>query len=360
MKKVVLCIPTLGIGGAERFVADLATNMDRASFDVIVAITRQNTSTYLKDVLEKHGIRIVDLSGPNYLSMLVKQLAFLRKEKPDVVHTNIGSILHMMMATKLVPVPIKLFTLHNQAEYILNQRKINRWLYQKAFSFFGYIPVAICENVAQSLMGAFGLSGEQIRVVNNGIDISKFYPLQNNQHTDSVRIITTGTMYPIKNHMGLIEIFGQLYKKHPHVTLTILGDGELRHALEEKIGQLGLAEAVHLPGIQQNVCVYLQNADLYVSASKSEGLPLSILEAMACGLPVVATDVGGTVDIVKNGISGIVVPKDNKKALEDALESLIENDRLRMQYGMASRQIAQDWSLEACVKGYEKLYLAEV
>ena len=122
---------------------------------------------------------------------------------------------------------------------------------------------------------------------------------------------------------------------------------------------LGLRNAVSMPGVQKDVCSYLQKADIYVSASKSEGLPLSILEAMACGLPVVATAAGGTVDIVKTGVNGIVVPKDDEKALEEALEKMVEDAEMRKEYGAASLQIVQDWSIDACVRGYEALYIGQ-
>ena len=120
-----------------------------------------------------------------------------------------------------------------------------------------------------------------------------------------------------------------------------------------------MTEVVRMPGIQMNVNDYLQRADIYVSASLTEGLPLSILEAMACGLPVVATAAGGTVDIIKTGINGTVVPIDDKEEMQIALQALISNEELRVEYGKASRQIAEAWSIEACVQGYATLYAAE-
>lgn len=356
MKKVVLCIPTLGIGGAEKFVVDLATQIDKTAFDVTVAITRINMDSNFKNVLTKNGIRIVDLSGKNYLGMLRKQVAFLKKERPDIVHTNIGSVLHLMLATRLVPVPVKLFTMHNQAEYILGEKKRKKWIYKMAFTLFGYTPVAICDNIAQSIIDAFGLKASKIRKVNNGVDLSRFVPAQKTGKEKIVEIITTGTMYPVKNHSALIDAFSSLHKNYPNTRLTILGSGQMRDELEQKVVQLGLAEVVSMPGIQKNVCAYLQKADIYVSASKTEGLPLSILEAMACGLPIVATDAGGTVDIVKSGVNGIVVPRNNTKALEDALVAMIEDPQLRSTCGAESLRIVQNWSIDRCVQGYEKLY----
>ena len=357
MRKVLLCIPTLGTGGAEKFVVDLATKLDSTAFDVTVAVTRKNVSSIFERVLAEHNIPVVDLSGDSYFAMLRKQLLYLKRERPDVVHTNIGSVLHIMLATKLIPVPIKLFTMHNQAEYTLQARKINKLVYKMAFTFFGYTPVAICEHIVQSIEAGFGVDAKRIQKVNNGVDISNFMPALKDEKAHEVRIITTGRMDSNKNHNALIDAFSNIHKKNANVHLTILGDGVLREELEQKVAALGLTESVSMPGVQKNVFAYLQQADVYVSASRSEGLPLSILEAMACGLPVVATAAGGTVDIVKTGENGIVVPIDDEKALEEALGRMVEDAQLREKYGLSSLQIVQDWSIEACVKGYEKLYL---
>ena len=360
MKKVLLCIPTLGTGGAEKFVVDLATKLDRRAFDVTVAVTREYTPGIFEKILKEQGIPIVDLTGKSYLHMLRKQVAYLKRERPDVVHTNIGSVLHMMVATKLVRVPVKLFTMHNQAEYTLGERKLNKWIYKTAFTIFGYTPVAICDNIAGSIENGFGIRRKKIRKVNNGVDITRFVPAPKAKEESVVEIITTGTMYPVKNHEALIETFGEIHQMLPNTHLTILGDGVLRGELEQRTVELGLAEAVSMPGIQKDVCSFLQRAHIYVSASRSEGLPLSILEAMACGLPVVATSAGGMVDIVKSGINGIVVPIDDRKALTEALGQMVADADLRKVYGEASLQIAQSWSMEACAAGYEKLYLGDL
>jgi glycosyltransferase involved in cell wall biosynthesis len=262
----------------------------------------------------------------------------------------------MMLATNLIPVPVKLFTTHNQAEYTLNYRRLNVWMHKLAFSLLGYTPVAICHNIAKSWQEACGIRPERMEKVHNGVDTLRFVPAKKVNVEPQIPIITVGRMDQKKNHMGLLDAFSRLYQTNPNVRLTIVGDGVLRPELERKVRELGLAEVVSMPGVQKDVCSYLQKADLYVSASEAEGLPLSILEAMACGLPVVATDVGGTSEIVHDGENGIVVPKGDPVALEKALEKMVADARMRKEFGEASLRIVQDWSIEACVRGYERLY----
>lgn len=356
MTKVFICVPTLGTGGAEKFAVDLATQIDKTMFDVTVVITRKLMDGNFKEVLAEKGIRIADLSGDNYLQMLKKQIVFLRAEKPHVVHANIGSMLHVMLATKLLRIPVRLFTMHNQAEYTLGERKAQKKIYSLAFDFFGFTPVAICDSILQSIHNGFGVPLERIKKVHNGVDVTHFIPAQQKKTTNTIELINVGTMYSVKNQKMLISTFNCLYRKNSKLRLTILGDGALRPQLEQQVQELGLTDVVNMPGIQKNVVSYLQKANIYVSTSKSEGLPLTILEAMACGLPVIATAAGGTVDIVKTGENGIVVPIEDEAALERALEMMIDDEELCASCGKESRAIAQRWSLAACAQGYEALY----
>lgn len=355
-KKVLLCIPTLGTGGAEKFVVDLATQLDKSLFAVSVVVTRKMTSGGFYDMLQEKEIPVVDLSAGSVFGMFKKQMAFFKKERPDAIHTNIGALLHTMVAAKLAGIPTRLFTMHNQVDYSVGRSKQRKWLYKLAFSVLGFTPVAICENIAKSIHEGFGVPTKKIKTVNNGVNTHRFVPPQEQAKRETIEIINTGTMYVIKNHAMLIDVFARLYQKNPNLRLTILGHGELREQLDRQVQELGLTAVVRMPGIQMNVNDYLQQADIYVSASRTEGLPLSILEAMACGLPVVATAAGGTVDIVKTGINGTVVPIDDKEEMQKALQALISDAELRVNYGKASRETAEAWSIEACVSGYAALY----
>ena len=147
-----------------------------------------------------------------------------------------------------------------------------------------------------------------------------------------------------------------LLKKYNNIRLVILGDGEERKKLELSVKEKGLIDVVYMPGICTNVNEYLKNADIYVSASLTEGLPLSMLEAMASGLPIVTSDAGGSVDLVKSEINGIIYSKGEVNALKEALETLIINEEKRLSYANNSRKIAEQWSIENCVSGYEALY----
>lgn len=356
MKKVVICVPSLAIGGAERFAVDLALALDKNRFKVIIAITRLNVDSYFKRILEQNDVQIVNLAGNDYLTMLKKQLQFLNKEKPDVVHAQTGSILHMMLACKLYNVPIRLYTVHNESNLLYGNSEIKKIIYKAGFSFFKFKPVAICPRVKQTLVEDMGIPASRIVVVNNGVDTSRFTPAQAINESDIVRIISVGTLYWLKNQLMTIRVILALHKLGFKVELTLLGDGEDIDRIKRAIKESDADSFIFAPGSKKNVEDYLRQSDIYISSSKTEGLPLSVLEAMACGLPIVATDAGGTRDIVKDGINGFLVNVDDEEGMKEALVKLIDNKMLRKSYSVKSREIAEQWSIENCTHSYEILY----
>ena len=356
MKKVMICVPSLGTGGAERFAVDLAVKLDKNKYDVVVVETRAHVNSIFRDVLVDAGIKIENLAEKKYIKMLKKQILFLKKEKPDIIHANTGAILHMMIACRLCNVPTRIYTVHNEAKLFFGQNYIKKILYELAFSFFKFVPVAISPTVKQTMIEEFRSCSEKIPIVRNGVDTVRFYPCQIKNKKNTINIISVGTLYWIKNQELAIKAVCNLHRKGFNISLGMVGDGDDREKLEKMIIDSDAEEYIKIYGRKKNVEDYLREADIYISTSKTEGLPLSILEAMACGLPIVATKVGGVVDIVKNNINGYVVQSDNLNEIEDALEKLVTSEIKRKQYGKESRRISEEWSLNACVKGYEELY----
>lgn len=356
MEKIIICVPSLAIGGAERFAVDLALAVDKKKFEVIVVITRLNVDSFLEQLLEQDGIRVVSLAAKDYPTMLHKQLRFLREERPDVVHAQTGSILHMMLACKMCHVPVRLYTVHNEANLLYGNSRLKKVIYKTGFSFFGFKPIAICPTVKQTLIEDMGIPASQITVVNNGVDIRRFTPAQTVHNDEKIRIISVGTLYWIKNQLMTLRAISALHDMGYNVELTLLGDGEDREKIQNTIKASKAESYIFAPGSKKNVEDYLRQADIYVSASKTEGLPLSILEAMACGLPIVATDAGGTKDIVQTCVNGFLIGIDDEEELKNALRRLVDDKALRMRCSRMSREIAESWNAENCTLGYEALY----
>ena len=356
MKKVFLCIPSLATGGAEKFVVDLATRIDTNNYEVIVGETRYDVDSPFKQALLKSGIKVVDLSDKSFLKMTKKQMSFFKKEKPDVVHANIGSVLHVMLSCWLCGIKKRIYTVHNEAYLLYKGNKFKRLTYKAAFGMFGFIPVAICPTVKETLISQLGIKDSKIPVVNNGVDISSFNPGSNELNDQDIRLISVGSLYWIKNQELIIRAVIDLHKTGMNISLTLVGDGEDREKLTSIVKEENAEGYIFLVGRKDNVADYLKEANIYVSASSTEGLPLSVLEAMACGLPVIATKAGGMKDIVHDGKNGYIFDFDDREMLKKCICCLCSDKETFSSFSQNSRLIAEQWSIDKCVSGYEHLY----
>lgn len=355
MKKIMICIPTLASAGAERFATELACNIDRERFEPIIMVTTRldENSAFYKKLLSKN-VKIYDFGNCGYKNKIWKIRNVIRKEKPSIIHTNVGAALHMLLPIFLSFTNAKhLFTTHSMGYRIFNGYK--KRIMQFCFRTKIVIPVAICDTVKQSLVEAYGLKSENIECVYNGVDTDLFHPLESKREDSNTVFVSTGTLYHIKNHKLLIDAFTIVHKNDPNTTLRIIGDGELRSDLIAQVKSLNLENAVKFEGNQSDIARYLNMSDVYCCTSKVEGLPIAVLEAMACGLPVITTPAGGVVDIVKDGVNGFVV-ESNSNELANRMLSLSNNQSLRKICGEKSRQIAHEHSMEKCAKEYEALY----
>ncbi|MBN2430501.1 MAG: N-acetyl-alpha-D-glucosaminyl L-malate synthase BshA [Acidobacteria bacterium] len=201
-----------------------------------------------------------------------------------------------------------------------------------------------------------------IDVIPNFIDPEVFHP----QHNSSLRqrlakedekiLVHASNFRPVKNIPHIIEMFANLHQQVP-ARLVLIGDGPERSAAEHLCKTLGIRDHVVFPGMRSNIVEFLSVADLYIMASQTESFGLSALEAMACGLPVVAYRVGGVPEVVAEGVTGLLVSKDDIAELGRAAARLLQDDELRASYSVAARQRASKvFSHERVVSQYERLY----
>ena len=355
MQKIFIAIPTLKSGGAEKFATELACNINREKFECSVVVTRDldETSAFYEKLINSK-IRVVDISDSNYIKEILNAVKLIRKERPSIIHTNVGAALHMLAPIILSGTKCThLFTAHSMGYRIFagfKKRIINICFKKKLI-----IPVGICDTVKQSLVEAYHLKSSEVECVYNGVDTNIFYPADKKIDDSKVVFISTGTLYHIKNHEFLINAFALVHKKFDNTMLRIIGDGVLREQLENQVKELGLSNSVVFEGNQSDVGQYLRISDIYCCTSTVEGLPLSVLEAMACGLPVITTPAGGVVDIVKDGENGFVVKADMMLFSQKMIE-LVENSQLRNMMAVKSRKFSENCDIKNCVLEYEKLY----
>lgn len=352
MKKVLLVIPSLEQGGGQKFVMDLAKGIDRTRFQVRVLVYYKKSNSVFDKFAEENGIDTVYLDKKVGLDFkFFKQVKKAVKEyNPDIIHTNLDCFLYLFPVYRKEQ--LKLHTIHTLADKEnVGMQKITRFI---AYKIFKVTPVGISETVSKSIQDVHNIKADEIPIVYNAVDCKR-YDLPK-QKDGNMNLVSVGTIYYVKNYSFLVECFSEICKKTDNVHLTILGDGVLRSELENQISSLGLNEKVTITGVVGDVENYLAKADIYVASSVFEGLPISMLEAMSAGLPIISTNVGGVSDIVKNGENGILVESGDKDGYIAALSELISNEEERMKMSERSKELSVNYDIKNMVEGYERIY----
>ncbi|MBI2298881.1 MAG: glycosyltransferase, partial [Armatimonadetes bacterium] len=320
---VAQVVNSLGWGGLERVVLDLCRGLDRARYrPVVVSLSPdvprrpEFTAAGVPVFVEpQHGL---DPRLPFRLA------ALFCRERVGLVHAhNFGRYFYAGPAARLARLP-SLYTEHSNT--LPSERAL--WLAQPALSRRADRVVCISGAGRGWLVARQGLAPERIEVVPNGIDVAYYASGERaaaraelGLNDGMVAIGTAGRMVPVKDHALLLRAFTRLREGMPSARLVLAGDGPLREATEALARELGIASDTQFLGLRQDVPNVLAALDVFCLPSRSEGLPLAILEAMAAGLPVVATAVGGVVESVEARV-GRLGPAGDAAALAAALAEL--------------------------------------
>ncbi|RJS94723.1 glycosyltransferase [Salinisphaera sp. Q1T1-3] len=292
--------------------------------------------------------------------------SMLRSLAPAVVHTyNIGT-LDVAIWARSAGVRRIVHAEHGRdaADPDGRNRKY-RWLRRLMAPFISaFVPVS--GDLAQWMRADLGLPADKIHLIRNGIDTTRFKAGPALRESGSfapwpaeARVIgTIGRLDPVKGFDTLISAFAQLHARSAvPLRLVIIGDGPERDALAAQVRSLGLEEAVWLAGARDDTPTLLNGMAVYVCASIAEGIALTMLEAMACERPIVATRVGGNPELVDDGTHGLLVPSGAPAAMAEAIETLLaEPDRAAALGAAARTRIVADFSVAAMVAGYRRLY----
>jgi glycosyltransferase involved in cell wall biosynthesis len=227
--------------------------------------------------------------------------------------------------------------------------------------------VAPSRNILDALIKDERADHTRCRTIVNGVDTQYFRPADASTRAalraqlgfvDGECLVgCVANLTPVKRHCDLIAALARVRERHPRARLLLVGDGPLRDALAAQIAALDLRDQVRLLGARADVENILPALDVFALASSSEGMSNALLEAQACGLPAVATSVGGNIDVIRSGSNGILVPPEAPGALAAALGDLVANSALRREFGEAARSRAQrEYSLEAMVGAYASMY----
>ena len=323
--RVAHIIGSLAIGGAERHLVNLLNAMNCEYKAVICIGASQAGGSFAGDLdksIEQHAVRIRTRSWPLGVARLARLLRTLRI---DVVHTHMyGSSLYGALAVKLAGTPVFVTTEHGENPW---KSKLNRVLESRLISPTADLRFCVSPRILEIRRDVDGVPAGKLRLVVNGTVV----PADPGPRPggEISRMGAVGRLISAKDYPVLLRAAALVKDRQCKFQLDIAGDGPERDKIESLIGSLGLADCVTMLGLVTDVDALYRRCDLCVSSSIREGLPVALLEAMAYGIPVVATDVGASAEVVKDGEGGLVVPPADPEALADAIATLLGDPGLR-------------------------------
>ncbi len=359
----------LDVGGLENGLVNLINHMPAAW--ARHSILSLKPATAFRRRISRPDVAVLELDKRDGKDPGAYPRAFriLRKLQPDVVHTRNLPALDMLAPAALARVPRLIHSEHglDVAELDGRHRKYNllRRLSRAVVDHY----VSVSPDLADWLHRDIGVPAERVSTICNGVDTQRFAPGRDGRAllptgfagADSVVIGTVGRLEPIKDQATLVRAFLGLLAADPklrdRVRLVIVGEGSRREDLERLLAAGGAADLAWLPGAREDTARIYRSFDVFVLPSLREGISNTLLEAMASGLPIVATRVGGNPGLVEEGSSALLVPPAAPDALGQALLRYVGDQDLRRAHGEAGRARAlREFSLEAMVRGYARVY----
>jgi glycosyltransferase involved in cell wall biosynthesis len=282
-----------------------------------------------------------------------------------IVHAHQYTPFAYSLATRLFGRrPPVLFTEHGR--FYPDHRSWKRKWFNKTFTESRDRFVAVAESVRQALVRNEGLPPERIQIVHNGISLEPMANWSADRRNvrrelgvsdDTFLVLQVARLDPIKDHKTAIRAVARAAELNPRIYLAIVGDGREKAAIEQEVQSHSLGDRIKMLGQRNDVTRLLAVADAFLLTSVSEGLPVTIIEAMAAGLPVVATGVGGVTELVSDGASGLLAPAGDAEGLARALVKLASDAKLRNELtSRAKREAETDFSEDRMILDYDRIY----
>lgn len=351
--KIVQVMPDFGLAGAETMVENLSCGLAAEGCDVLV-ISFFDLHTAITERIENRGIKIKYLGKKRGFdpSIISKMRKIIKAYQPDVIHTHRYVLPYAFLASMGFKAK-RVHTVHNVAQK--EQTKVGKNINRVLFRYFNVVPVALSKEIQRTIQEVYGLPDNRIPVVFNGIDLSRCIVKESYARKDTFTVLHIGRFMDVKNHELLLRSFARFKGQHSDARLQLLGDGELKENMMQLAGQLNITDAVEFAGLQSNVYPWLHNADVFILPSKFEGMPMTLIEAMGTGLPIIASNVGGIPDILSSQKEALLIEPKEEKIIE-ALEMVYSDAKKREYWGRNALQRSSLFSSQAMARKYLQLY----
>lgn len=386
--RLMMVVPSMEMGGAERCASILLEHLDRTRIkpELVTIFDRKafyaipgDIKTYVLENQKSINPPPSSFTLPHELQGFANDLAWLEitafklseiiiKRQPTIVLAqDYYSSFIVLLAKKYISPGTKLIvSAHNSVSGLFSTDKYGElytFLVQPLFNKADYV-ITVSRGVSQELKTDFGLLPEKIITLYNPLDLTEALNLAEEKierpwFTEDVPVILfVGRLASYKGLNYLLKACS-IVNKSTRVRCVLIGKGDEMENLKQLAENLGIAEDVVFLGRQQNPFKFMQKAAIFVLPSLTEGLPYVLVEALACGCPIIATDSpgGGPAEILKNGEYGLLIPPGDEKALSDAILRLLRDDELRNRFSGTAIERAKDFDLDKTVKAYEDIIL---
>ncbi len=362
-RRIMYVIWSLDLGGAEQIVIDLVTKLDRKLFDPFVCCL--NEKGRFASQVEQAGIKVIALhKNPKMdLPIIPKLISVMRKEKPDLIHTHLFTAnLWGRIAAKLAGIPV----ISSEHGMDMWRKRIHLAL-DRVLARVNQKIIFVSEGVKNFYQSRNpSLHGKE-RVIHNGINVSSFQAQKGKDARSLLNYLgieegatvigTVGRLVPEKAHEDFIKAIQILRDEKHDLKGLIVGEGILLHSLQKQVQEAGLQNHIFFAGFRSDLPELYAAMDIFVMTSLREGFPLTILEAMAVGIPVVATAVGGVKECIDDATDGLLVPPSDAPALARAIARLLKDPSLRDSLVRSAKEkVESRFSVERMVKEHESLY----
>lgn len=367
---IVHVIFRLGVGGLENGLVNIINRLPEERYrHAIISLT---DSTDFRHRLTRQDVAIYEIhkqAGQDWRSF-VEVYRLIKRLQPAVVHTRNLAAIEYQICAFIAGVPYRLHGEHGWDVFDPNGRNVKyQWL-RRLLGLLIHRFIPLSRHLQDYLQSRVGIAPGKITRICNGVDTAIFQPrlaqrkLPLNcpfQLNDKLIIGTVGRMHGVKDQMTLVKAYiracSELAVVADNTCLWLVGEGPLRQEAMAMLQDKGLAEQAWLPGKRDDIAEIMRAMDVFVLPSKAEGISNTILEAMATGLPVIATRVGGNAELVVDGETGYLVAAENDEDMAQAIAKLVVDEDQRQRFGAAAqRRVHQHFSIDNMVARYQQVY----
>jgi len=372
--RIVHVVYSFAIGGLENVIVQLINRLPSDQFEhIVLSLT---TISDFKNRITQPGVQFIALNKPpgHAVPLYPRIYRLLRQLKPDVLHTCNLAALEITPLAWLARVPLRVHAEHGWDAHDPHGANPRYRTLRKLYKPFVSHYVTVSQDLNDYLAHAIGVPVQRRSLIANGVDTDAFSPATGTlpavpgcpftpgQHW---LLGTVGRLQTVKNQPLLARAFVHMLQDHPEAAerarLVIVGEGPLRQAVEGILASAGLQHLAWLAGPRDDVAAIMRTLNCFALPSQAEGTSCTLQEAMACGLPVVATAVGGTPDLVEEGVTGYLVPSEDVAAMAQALWRCYSASNTMQAFGTTARARAlANFGLAGMVIRYASLFLNSV